>query len=123
MENWSRAFARQAYQTEMKHQVVAHVLPGLVADYWHRVDFRKATNISAFREICREIDLLHPQIDAAGRRPENVEYPWAAASGAIEVPALWKFGLAQRLYTVPGVLLLKAAAGITRNPSVFLKTD
>ena len=71
------------------------------------------------RELCREIDLLHPQIDDDGKRPENVEYPWPGVPGAIEVPASWAFQLAKRLHSRPGKLLLRAAGSLTREPAVW----
>jgi hypothetical protein len=102
------------------HNVVAKVLPKLISEHWRRVGFEKRPDITQIRELCREIDLLHPQVDDGGRRPENVEYPWRGSSGAIEVPALWKFRLAQRLYSNPGKLLLKAAVSLTRSPAIFI---
>jgi hypothetical protein len=53
---------------------------------------------------------------ADDRRPDNVEYPWKAKSGAIEVPAEAKFPLVSRLYTSPGKMLLKAAVSLTGRP-------
>jgi hypothetical protein len=72
--------------------------------------------INEIRELCREIDLLHPQVNDNDRRPDNVEYPWKAKSGAIEVPAESTFPLVSRLYTNPGKVLLKAAVSLTRHP-------
>jgi hypothetical protein len=103
-----------------KHNVVAKVLPVLIRENWRHIGFVKQPDMTQIRELCREIDLLHPQVDDDGKRPENVEYPWLGSSGAIEVPALWKFRLAQRLYSNPGKLLLKAAGSLTRNPAIFI---
>lgn len=101
-----------------KHNVVAKVLPRLISEHWRRIGFEKPPAMTEIRQLCREIDLLHPQVDDDGRRPDNVEYPWGG-SGATEVPAQWSFPLAKRLHTNPGKLLLKAAGMLTRNPSVF----
>lgn len=61
----------------MRHQVVASVLPRLVAERWRRLDaFKTKPDMGAIRAICREIDLLHPQVHDGGRRMDNVEYPW-----------------------------------------------
>jgi hypothetical protein len=56
-----------------RHQVVGAVLPRLVAERWRRLEaFQQAPPMNAIREICREVDLLHPQVDDGGRRPDNV---------------------------------------------------
>jgi hypothetical protein len=102
------------------HQVVAKVLPRLISERWRRIDFEKRPDIKLIRDLCREIDLLHPQVHDDGKRPENVEYPWPGSSGTIEIPAQWKFRLAQRLRSSPGRLLLKAAGSLTRNPAILI---
>jgi hypothetical protein len=104
-----------------KHNVVDKVLPRLIGQYWRKIGFVERPDISSIRELCREVDLLHPQVDDSGRRPDNVEYPWTATSGAAEVPALWKFPLVSRLYSNSGRLLLKAAISLTRNPAIFIR--
>lgn len=73
------------------------------------------------RHLCREIDLLHPQVDDNGRRPDNVEYPWTGSSGSAEVPARWEFALVKRMYSNSGRLLIKGATSLTRNPAVFIQ--
>ena len=102
-----------------KHRVVAHVLPRLIAEHWRRIGFDRQPEMKLIRELCREIDLLHPQIDDDGKRPENVEYPWPGTSGDIEVPASWTFQLAKRLHSRSGKLLLRAAGSLTREPTVW----
>jgi hypothetical protein len=103
-----------------RHNVVAKVLPQLIREHWRRIGLENRPAIATIRDLCREIDLLHPQVDDNGRRPDNVEYPWVGTGGDIEVPAKWTFPLAQRLYTNPGRLLLKAANRLTRSPNIFI---
>jgi hypothetical protein len=104
-----------------KHGVVAKVLPSLVAEHWRRIGFKERPDMALIRQLCREIDLLHPQVDDSGRRPDNVEYPWTGALGVTEIPARWKFPLARKLYSSSGRLLLKAADHLTRNPALFIR--
>ncbi len=65
------------------------------------------------RELCREVDLLHPSIDDGGRRPDNCEYPWLRVSGGEIVPVAPKsehFRIDERLRSATGVDLLKVAS-------------
>ena len=105
----------------MRHNVVDKVLPRIIGEHWRHIGFQQRRDIVAIRQICREVDLLHPQVDDDGRRPENVEYPWLGNSGEVEVPALWNFSLARSLYSNPGRQLLKAATMLTRNASKFIR--
>jgi hypothetical protein len=109
-----------AGELRFRHNVIARVLPSLIAKYGHRIGTGAYRDLTGIRQLCREIDLLHPQVDDEGRRPENVEYPWMGNSGEAEVPALWNFSLARRLYSNPGRQLLKAASVLTRNASEFI---
>ncbi len=103
-----------------RHQVVAAVLPRLVAERWRRLEaFQRKPDLNAIRAICREVDLLHPQVNDGWRRPDNVEYPWQA-TGWTYVPAEFKFALVRRLYKTPGPTLLKAAVELTIEPK-FLR--
>jgi hypothetical protein len=103
-----------------RHNLIAKVLPSLISRYWRRIGFGEPPDMAQIRQLCREIDLLHPQVDDNGRRPDNVEYPWTGISGGVEVPAQWKFPLAGRLYQDAGRLLLKAADLLTRDPTAFI---
>jgi len=103
------------------HNVVGKVLPRLIAQHWRRLGFQQPPNIPPLQKLCREIDLLHPQIKDGDRRPDNVEYPWTTASGEVGVPARWKFSLAGRLYSIPGRQLLQAADRLTREPALFVR--
>ena len=102
-----------------RHNVIAGVLPNLISKHHRRLGIAEHKDLSAIRQLCREIDMLHPQVDDDGRRPDNVEYPWIGSSGAAEIPAQWKFTLAGRLYTNPGRLLRKAAITLTRYRSEY----
>lgn len=109
----------QAEDLRMKHNVVDKVLPRLIGQYWQRLGFQEKSNLASIREICREIDLLHPQVDDGGRRPQNVEYPWRDRSGQVNVPFQHTFPVAHRLYGHSGRTLLKAAISLTRHSTIF----
>ena len=125
LEKLSKAFLwvpeSGADDLRFKHNVVGRVLPSLISRHRRRLGLVVSSDLAAIREICRQIDLLHPQVDDNGRRPENAEYPWVDNSGQIKIPAQWKFVLADRLYTSPGRILRKAAILLTRNTSEFLR--
>lgn len=106
---------------KLKHNVIARVLPNLLKEHWRRIGFERPPDIRELRKLCREIDLLHPQVDDENRRPDNVEYPWRGTSGTIEIPARWKFPVASKLESNLGRLLLKAADWLTHNSAVFIK--
>lgn len=105
----------------MQHNVVAKVLPRMIAEHWRRIQYEQRPDIGAIRAICREVDLLHPQVDDGGRRPDNVEYPWVE-NGNVVAPAATPtpFRLVARLHTPAGRLMLKGAVALTRNPAVFV---
>lgn len=108
-----------ADELRMRHNVVGKVLPQLIQQHWRRIGFSQRPDLDAIRQLCREIDLLHPQVDDSLRRPDNVEYPWLGASGDAEVPANWAFPVSRRLHSPVGRLLLKAAVALTREPAIF----
>ena len=110
-----------ADELRIRHNVVDKILPRMIGEHWRRIGFEQRPDIVAIRQICREIDLLHPQVDDNGRRPDNVEYPWIGTSGNAEVPAHCEFPLTRRLYSNSGRLLIKAAVSLTRKPTVFAK--
>ena len=103
------------------HNLVAKILPRLIQEHWRRIGYDNPPRAAEIKQLCKEIDLLHPQVKDGGRRPDNVEYPWMGNRGNIEVPARWKFGLSTRLESNPGRLLVKAANVLTRNPAIFIK--
>ena len=98
------------------HSIVRKILPRLVLEHWRRIHFEASGIYQQVQDLCREIDLLHPQVNDGGRRPDNVEYRWVASSGTIEFPAQWQFRLVGRLESHPGRELLKAAKALTRVP-------
>lgn len=108
-------------ERRFKHKVIEEVLPKLISKYWSRTGFEHRPDTTQIRRLCREIDLLHPQVDDDNRRPDNVEYPWAGASGGVEVPAKWKYFLTSSLNSHPGRMLLKAATILTRNSALFIR--
>lgn len=114
LETHAEAFRR-------KHDVVASKLPAMIREHWRHIGFQHLPNMREIRELCREIDLLHPKGEDNQPRPDNAEYPWIGASGRVEVPAQWKFPLARRLYSNVGRLLIKAADRLTENPAVFIR--
>lgn len=106
----------------MLHNVVAKVLPRMISEHWRRIGFAQRPDIGAIREVCREIDLLHPQIDDDGRRPDNVEYPWITRTGDALAPAApgVRFAVLSRLNTHRGRLLMKGAIALTQTPAIFV---
>lgn len=114
---WFRAGT--ADDLRSKHGVVEKILPQLIKSHWRKIGFTQPPQIEAIRALCREIDLLHPQISDNKARPDNVEYPWPDGSGNIQLPAQWKFPLAKRLESPPGRLLIKAAHALTCTPKLF----
>lgn len=103
-----------------RHQVVGAVLPRLIGEKWRRLEaFAQPPPMLAIRALCRQVDLLHPQVDDGGRRPDNVEYPWEL-DGVNHVPAKFKFALAGDLYKNPGPAVLKAAVQLTRDSVLLL---
>lgn len=110
-----------ATDLRVRHKVVGSVLPRLVGEKWRRLDAFHGSPppMAAVRALCREVDLLHPQVDDGGRRPDNVEYPWEDR-GLNLVPAEFTFPLASKLYKNPGPMLLKAAVQLTRDPNLLL---
>jgi hypothetical protein len=89
---------------QYKHGVVAKVLPRQIQQRLGRTP----SNMRDLRRLCREIDLLHPQVDDDGKTPANVEYPFLQ-SGSISVPADWNFDVSRALYTSHGRTLLSIA--------------
>ena len=111
----------EAASTELRvrHNVVGKVLPQLIKQHWRRLGFEGRPDLDELQRLCREVDLLHPQVDDNGKRPENVEYPWTGASGETEVPCRWNFRLARQLHSPTGPQLLKAATLLTRRPGLL----
>jgi hypothetical protein len=121
LEKLCKAYVYKASLDTLKnsHNVVAKILPSLIKEHWRSVGSGFPPRTVEIHELCREIDLLHPQIDHDGRRPENVEYPWVGSSGNIAIPAQSKFSLAGRLESSSGRILLKASKHLTGSPALF----
>jgi hypothetical protein len=68
--------------------VIEKILPQIIRQRWRRIGFTQRPDIDAIRQLCREVDLLHPQVDDNGRHPDNVEYPRIGPTGgAVPTPA------------------------------------
>ncbi len=111
-----RVYENNIESLKLRHNVVAKVLPRLIDEHWRRNEFRRPSNAGDIRELCLEIDRLHPQADQP-----NVEYPWPGSSGAVEVPAEWRFPLARKLHSNAGRLLLKAAIRLTQEAASLIR--
>jgi hypothetical protein len=98
------------------HNVIAKVIPQVVREYWRRAGETRAPAISRLgrlRDLCREIDLLHPAVDDDGRRPDNCEYPWPAFDQnkpVVRAPCGERFPVDERLRSGDGRMLLKLAS-------------
>jgi len=75
------------------HAVIAKHLPAIVREYYRRQRGRMPPHLySRVRTMAREIELLAPAVDDAGRQPANCEYPWVDAAGTrVYVPAEYAF--------------------------------
>lgn len=96
------------------HGFAAKVLPQVARELLRRSTFVadlqvKHVGIEAMvRQLAREVDLLAPAVDDDGRRPDNCEYPWKDAGGALHVPAEHGFGSLETLHRHrAGVTFLK----------------
>ena len=97
---------------QSSHSVATHTLPligrGLFGRLVGRVPKRRYEPIiDLLKTTGREIDLLAPANDDGGRRPDNCEYPWAAADDIVRCPSDHQFGVAALLRTPKGFQLLK----------------
>jgi len=75
------------------HGFAAKVLPQIARELLRRSDFAARLEVAhsgleaMVRQLAREVDLLAPAVDDGGRRPDNCEYPWEDAGGALHLPA------------------------------------
>lgn len=125
--SWSAATGRadNPPDYERTHNIVAKVLPPMIRAHWENIGSDSPPDFQEIRALCREIDLLHPQVDADGKRPDNVEYPWAAMRDGhpqIVAPATESFRLNERLHQNVGRKLMKAAIVLTRQPTLWSAT-
>lgn len=75
--------------------------------FQHITGARKSLVIVKAQKIAREVELLSPAVDDAGRRPDNCEYPWQDASGTVMSPVDFNFPHLEFLDQQTGRTLLK----------------
>lgn len=107
---WGAEGERDA-DLSFSHNVIAKLLPQVLKKEWGgRRGGISRTQMMRIRRLCREIDLLHPQVDAGQSRPDNCEYPWIEPSSTgprLHVPASELFGVTAQLYSPAGQEFLK----------------
>ncbi len=94
---------------QASHAYVAKQLPIIARHYLAREAHSRPKGtwiISAISKLARQIELLAPAVDDAGRSPSNCEYPWRLPDGRIVAPSDHRFGLSL-LYERAGTTLLK----------------
>lgn len=105
------------------HNVIAKVLPTLIREHWRSVGYSSRPDFQQVRVLCREMDLLHPQMNDGGARPDNVEYPWATFRDGrplVVAPADESFEkLTERISNHLGRQMMKAAIVLTRNHKIW----
>jgi hypothetical protein len=100
------------------HTSAAKVIPLIARELLRRDSFKisrsgseRTDHTKLSREIAklaREIELLAPSVKDSGRRPDNCEYPWEDAAGALLVPAEHDFTYLNGLHRYPaGLTFLK----------------
>lgn len=91
------------------HAYVAETLPRLFREFLLDGGASKkavAHHMRFYAAIAREIELLNPAVTRAGRRPDNCEYPWAAA-GDVVSPLDQSFSASHLLESTAGRAFLK----------------
>jgi hypothetical protein len=79
------------------HGFAEKVLPQIARELMRRSTLAANLDVShksvkpIVQKFSREVDLLAPSVDDNGRRPDNCEYPWEDAGGALNVPAEYAF--------------------------------
>ncbi len=92
------------------HAVIAKHLPGLVNEHYRRQKGRSMPRhlFGQVRALSRQIELLAPAVDDAGRQPANCEYPWLdRGKNQVFVPAEYQFGNLDLPRQPAGRLILK----------------
>lgn len=108
-------------ELHFSHNVIAKVLPRILQRHWKGLGISAALSrakLERIRRLCREIDLLHPQVDAGQTRPDNCEYPWTALENGgrvVKVPARERFALDGQLRTPEGKEFLKAVFALCQQ--------
>lgn len=89
---------------QSSHAYIAATLPVIARQQFARQAGQRQQSrswlIQHIRVLARQIELLAPAVDDAGRQPANCEYPWLDSAGVVRVPATHNFGI--NLQTSPG---------------------
>jgi hypothetical protein len=97
-------------ELQTSHAFIAGPLPLIARQQYVRLggrsDRSRSHQFKLFRQLAREIELLAPQVNAGGRRPENCDYPWED-QGRVNVPVELSFPNLGFLDQATGRLLLK----------------
>lgn len=108
------------FEYQASHAYIAGTLPTIVE---HTLQKRLPNaSIALIRQrrkqaqhLFREIELLHPQVDDNGQRPDNCEYPWSDDSGSVRVPAEHRFEALRLADKQGGPELLKIVEDAIRS--------
>lgn len=106
-QDWTRE------EIESTHSVIGKILPQVIREFARKTKTERPRGgkLNRIRQICHEIDRLHPQVDYQNR-PDNCEYPWPSLRDGhviVETPVEYHFPVIDRLSTNDGVLILKIA--------------
>ena len=106
-ESWTRE------DIESTHKVIAKIVPHIISEFARRTntELPRGGKLNRIRQICLEIDRLHPQIDHE-QRPDNCEYPWPGldeGTPIVKIPVEFHFPVLDRLASQDGILILKVA--------------
>jgi hypothetical protein len=99
---------------EASHAFVAGPLPVIVRQIIARDAQRLQRDtwvLKAVRKLCRQIELLHPQVDDNQRVPSNAVYPWRGPDGHVIAPRDHPFELTL-LREKAGATLLKIMTAV-----------
>jgi len=125
LEKLTKVFLSREILEKRQHQVVrAWLYPNLVSNA-KRLGYpsnaeKRARELRVTLNICRQVDLLHPQVDDNGRRPDNTEYPWLDNNGWVVAPVNHHFSeLNSLLSTNNGTTFLRAMRELTVNWSKY----
>jgi hypothetical protein len=99
---------------QSSHAYVAKTLPIILRQ---QITFSAMSEKSArwilqhAKHLAQEIEVLAPAVKRGGKRPDNCEYPWTDADGALHLPLDWTF-LPSQLVVIPaGRIFLKLVRG------------
>lgn len=93
---------------QQSHAYIARNLPIILRQYLaRRARGLRSHLMRHYRHLAREIELLAPSVDDAGRRLDNCEYPWEVAPDAIRTPSEHQFANLNLLTTPDGRSFLK----------------